>query len=142
MDSDRMPLQRWRALMPARHSIRVQSLGTTHLPGKPNVMTTLTIHGGTRAITAQLSLHVLNALRFGARRFGELGRLVNVRNPSVLSKHMRKLERDGVVERIQVRGSNGIEYRLTPLGADMQRAAAPLLAWVKENEPHVLANRE
>ncbi len=104
-------------------------------------MKTRNTHGGTRVVTAQLTLHIVRALRFGPRRFAEIGRAVNVAHLGILSKHLRKMERDGLIRRAELHGG-GVEFSLTRLGLEYLKPAAALLDFVTQHEDEIIANRE
>ncbi|MEU8896434.1 helix-turn-helix domain-containing protein [Nocardia sp. NPDC048505] len=72
-------------------------------------------------------LTIIKHLLPGRRRFGELGRLVGSVNPRVLTRQLRELEADGLVERtVYPEVPPRVEYALTPLGESL----APAVAWL------------
>ncbi len=76
------------------------------------------------------SLSVLNALCERPHRFNELRRAIPVVTQKSLAATLRKLERNGIVERLVV-GSRpvAVEYRITPLGKTLREPVEVLLAW-------------
>ncbi|MER7371535.1 winged helix-turn-helix transcriptional regulator [Streptomyces lanatus] len=77
---------------------------------------------------------VLWALNERPHRFGELRRELPGVTEKVLAAQLRELEADGIVHReaydeIPPR----VEYSLTPRGAALNTALAPLGAWGREN---------
>ncbi|EOM74628.1 transcriptional regulator [Rhodococcus rhodnii] len=74
-------------------------------------------------------LTVVKQLLGGRRRFGELGRLVGPVNPRVLTRQLRELEADGIVERtVYAEVPPRVEYSLTPLGSTLE----PAVRWLDE----------
>ncbi|WP_433653924.1 winged helix-turn-helix transcriptional regulator [Nocardia sp. CA-128927] len=75
-------------------------------------------------------LTIIKNLLGGRRRFGELGRLVGPVNPRVLTRQLRELEADGLVNRtIYPEVPPRVEYSLTELGATLEPAVAWLGRW-------------
>lgn len=97
-----------------------------------------------RAITSQLTLRIVRALSRGPLRFNQLDRAINAPNAPFLSKHLKKLVRDGIVVRhVDRLGPPAIvRYELTALGRDLSTPASTLLAWVESNAPQIEAARE
>ncbi len=66
----------------------------------------------------------------GARRFGELRRLVVGVSEKVLIQHLRELVGDGVVSRTDFGEiPPRVEYALTPFGRSLTGALRPLCEW-------------
>ncbi|MFC4564575.1 winged helix-turn-helix transcriptional regulator [Nocardiopsis mangrovi] len=67
-------------------------------------------------------------------RFGELRRELPGVTEKVLASHLRELEDDGIVHReVFDEVPPHVEYSLTPIGASLNAALAPLGAWGREN---------
>ena len=80
------------------------------------------------------ALLVVRALRDGARRFTELKREIDGISQRMLTVTLRDLERDGILTRtVRAVMPPHVSYELTPLGASLRTAAAPLLEWSVEN---------
>ncbi|MFF9670610.1 winged helix-turn-helix transcriptional regulator [Streptomyces eurythermus] len=72
----------------------------------------------------------------GARRFGELRRLLPGVTEKVLAAQLRELEADGIVHREDyAEVPPRVEYSLTGIGHQLNEALAPLGVWGKR---HVL----
>ncbi|CAL9312503.1 winged helix-turn-helix transcriptional regulator [Streptomyces sp. SudanB182_2057] len=72
----------------------------------------------------------------GARRFGELRRLLPGVTEKVLAAQLRELEADGIVHREDyAEVPPRVEYSLTEIGDRLNEALEPLAAWGKR---HVL----
>ncbi|GAA2592774.1 helix-turn-helix domain-containing protein [Winogradskya consettensis] len=70
------------------------------------------------------------ALQDHSLRFGELKRAVGGVSEKVLVEQLRDLEANGVVSReVYDEARPRVEYSLTPLGHDLNRALVPLGAW-------------
>ncbi|WP_227982293.1 winged helix-turn-helix transcriptional regulator [Nocardia spumae] len=66
----------------------------------------------------------------GTRRFGELRRGLPGVSEKVLIQQLRELEQDTIVHReVYPEVPPRVEYSLTPFGAELNSALAPLGAW-------------
>jgi DNA-binding HxlR family transcriptional regulator len=97
----------------------------------------------TRVLTNQVAMRVIARLRRGNVRFNQLERDIAAPSPFALSGVLKKLERDGVLTRkvFKVDPPAHVEYALTPLGASLADAEAPLMKWLDTNALHVEAAR-
>lgn len=88
------------------------------------------------------SLLVVSTLGDGPRRFTELKRGIDGISQRMLTVTLRSLERDGLLTRTvyEVMPPH-VSYRLTPMGADLLQAAAPLIEWSTRNRPRIDAAR-
>ncbi|SFJ75063.1 helix-turn-helix domain-containing protein [Cellulomonas sp. KH9] len=89
------------------------------------------------------SLQVLDALCERPRRFNELRRAIPVVTQKSLTATLRRLERNGMVERVVV-GTRpvAVEYRISALGRTLQDLVDALLGWSADHLPAVRAARE
>lgn len=89
------------------------------------------------------SLQILNELCDQPLRFNALRRAVPTVTQKSLSATLRRLERNGIVER-EVTSSRpvAVEYRITPLGKTLREPIDALLLWSAEQMPRVEAARE
>ncbi|WLW55155.1 helix-turn-helix domain-containing protein [Streptomyces sp. SX92] len=77
---------------------------------------------------------ILWALHVRPCRFGELRRELPGVTEKVLAAQLRELEADGIVHREAYdEVPPRVEYSLTPRGATLNEALAPLGAWGREN---------
>jgi DNA-binding HxlR family transcriptional regulator len=89
------------------------------------------------------SLSVLNELCERPCRFNELRRAVPQVTQKSLTATLRRLERNGVVEReIVSTRPVAVRYRITPLGKTLRHPVDVLLAWAAQHMPAVTAARE
>ena len=80
------------------------------------------------------SLLVLNALCDCPLRFNDLRHRLPAVTPKSLTACLRRLERNGVVERVVLSTEPvAIEYRISPLGRTLQAPLQTLLGWVLDN---------
>jgi DNA-binding HxlR family transcriptional regulator len=96
------------------------------------------------------SLLIVRELMLGPLRFSELARAVGGAPTDVLTKRLRKLERDGIVIRRELGSPNsGAAYELTELGRGLERPLLELSRWglrlqraedLGDLEPGALAN--
>jgi DNA-binding HxlR family transcriptional regulator len=80
------------------------------------------------------SLEVLNTLCERPSRFNELRQAIPAVSQKSLSATLRRLERNGIVER-RVLSSRpvAVEYRITPLGKTLRQPVDVLLDWADEH---------
>ena len=81
-------------------------------------------------LQSKWSVAILAELADGTHRFNELQRHIDGVSRRMLSATLRRLERDGLIERrvyadVPVR----VEYDLTPAGEELFAALAPLAGW-------------
>ncbi|MFN8159938.1 MAG: helix-turn-helix domain-containing protein [Solirubrobacterales bacterium] len=75
---------------------------------------------------------VVSALSGGPMRFAELGRAVPGISDRLLSRRLRELEEEGLVERLVEPGTPvRVSYELTGKGEDLGPAIAELQAWAR-----------
>ncbi|GAB3247508.1 winged helix-turn-helix transcriptional regulator [Arthrobacter pigmenti] len=80
--------------------------------------------GGTWKLT------VVKHLLEGTLRFGELGRLLPLAGARTLTRQLRELEEDGVVNRtVYAQVPPKVEYSLTELGRSLEHIVADLDEW-------------
>jgi DNA-binding HxlR family transcriptional regulator len=88
--------------------------------------------GGAWKMTAVKHLHQRT------HRFGELRRAVGPVTPRVLTRQLRELEADGIVERtVYAEVPPRVEYSLTPLGHSLGDLVDELDAWGNAYTAHV-----
>ncbi|MCP8711690.1 helix-turn-helix domain-containing protein [Streptomyces thermocarboxydus] len=84
------------------------------------------------------SLSVLNELCERPCRFNDLRRAVPAVTQKSLTATLRRLERNGIVEREVVSSRPvAVEYRITPLGKTMRRPVDVLLEWATVHMPEI-----
>ncbi len=77
---------------------------------------------------------VLWNLAGGARRFGELRRLVEGISEKMLIQQLREMEADGIVARKDFQEiPPRVEYALTDLGVSLAETLRPLCEWGREH---------
>lgn len=80
--------------------------------------------GGTWKLT------IVKNLLEGTLRFGELGRRLPLAGARTLTRQLRELEEDGVVERtVYAQVPPKVEYSLTDLGGSLEHIVASLDEW-------------
>jgi DNA-binding HxlR family transcriptional regulator len=89
------------------------------------------------------SLQVLDRLCGRPMRFNELRRAIPVVGQKSLTTTLRRLERNGMVERVVVSTRPlAVEYRVAPVGNTLNRLIDDLLRWTTVNLPEVERARE
>jgi DNA-binding HxlR family transcriptional regulator len=75
-------------------------------------------------------LVILEHLRDGVRRFGELQRLLPAITPRMLTRQLRELEADGIVHRhVYPEVPPKVEYSLTDTGRSLEPLLGELRTW-------------
>jgi len=88
------------------------------------VETTLRVIGG------RWKVLVIHHLLDGVKRFNQLHRLLGGISPRTLTKQLREMERDGVVQRTAYPEiPPRVEYSLTPLGRSLAPVLQTMDAW-------------
>lgn len=90
-------------------------------------------------VTSKWGVLILVALSDRTLRWGELRRVVQGISEKMLAQTLRTFEADGLVARraLPVIPPH-VEYRLTPLGAELVELLRPLLVWVAHNAEDML----
>lgn len=89
------------------------------------------------------SLQVLEELCEGPARFSRLRRAIPAVTGKSLTATLRRLERNGVVERLIVSSRPvAVEYRITALGKTLREPVEALLRWSAEHMSAVEAARD
>ncbi|KID28521.1 winged helix-turn-helix transcriptional regulator [Prauserella rugosa] len=89
------------------------------------------------------SLEVLDRLCERPRRFNELRKAIPGLTQKSLTTTLRRLERNGMVERVVVSTRPvGVEYRIARLGKTLQDLIDALLSWSATHLPEVERARE
>ena len=84
------------------------------------------------------SLQVLDTLCAGPLRFNDLRRAIPVVTQKSLTTTLRRLERNGMVERVVTSTRPvAVEYRVAPLGRSLQDLIDALLHWTAVTLPDV-----
>lgn len=86
------------------------------------------------------SVLVLERLCDGPLRFNGLRRAIPAVTQKSLTATLRRLERNGIVERVVTSSRPvAVEYRITPLGKTLREPIDALLAWTTTHLPQVAA---
>lgn len=89
------------------------------------------------------SLSVLNELCEHPCRFNELRRAVPSVTQKSLTATLRRLERNGIIERhVVATRPVAVEYRITPLGKTLRAPIDVLLEWADTHMPQIEHARE
>lgn len=88
------------------------------------------------------SLEVLNELCERPARFSALRRAIPTVTQKSLTATLRRLERNGIVERATLSTRPfAVEYRITPLGKTLRPPIDVVLAWAAQHMPAITAAR-
>ena len=85
-------------------------------------------------IADKWSMMILTVLDGGPQRFNQIRRRLEGVTQKALTQCLRRLERNGLVERRVIAASPvAVEYQITPLGRTLQVPFKALYAWTLEN---------
>lgn len=94
-------------------------------------------------VTSRWGVLALVALRDGTLRFSELRRRIGGVSEKMLAQTLQALEEDGFVLRTaHPEVPPRVDYRLTPLGAEVAAHVAALVDWIEINLPRVQRMRQ
>lgn len=89
------------------------------------------------------SLEVLAVLCESPSRFNGLRRAIPAVTQKSLTATLRRLERNGIVEReVVATRPVAVEYRITPLGKTVREPVDVLLAWIRDHTPEIERARD
>ena len=89
-------------------------------------------------IADKWSMMILTVLDGGPQRFNAIRRRLEGVTQKALTQCLRRLERNGLVERRVIASSPvAVEYQITPLGRTLQVPFKALYAWTIENMARV-----
>jgi DNA-binding HxlR family transcriptional regulator len=89
------------------------------------------------------SMQVIVVLREQPRRFNELRRQVNGISQQMLTRTLKLLERDGLVERtVRSTSPPQVDYALTPFGVSLAEPVRALAQWALANLDVLYDNRQ
>ena len=83
----------------------------------------------TEIVGEKWTLLILRELLMGTHRFNDFQRSMSRISPTVLTKRLKQLEDKGIVGRKRVSGRKGYEYRLTPMGRELEPVIEQLAVW-------------
>ena len=99
-------------------------------------------HSVLRILTDRWVVLAIGALAMGTLRHSELARKLAGVTPRSLTRTLRELERDGLVDRAVIPGPPlRVEYSLTPMGRDLARVLRPLCRWSETHAARILLAR-
>ncbi|MGB7194010.1 winged helix-turn-helix transcriptional regulator [Collimonas pratensis] len=88
------------------------------------------------------SMQVIVVLRDQPRRFNDLRRQVNGISQQMLTRTLKVLERDGLVERtVRTTSPPQVDYALTPFGHSLSEPVRELAIWALANLDTLYDNR-
>jgi DNA-binding HxlR family transcriptional regulator len=88
------------------------------------------------------SMQVVVVLRDQPRRFNDLRRQVNGISQQMLTRTLKVLERDGLVERtVRATSPPQVDYCLTPFGHSLAEPVRALAKWANANMDTLYDNR-
>ena len=89
------------------------------------------------------SLQILNELCEHPSRFSQLRRAIPAVTQKSLTATLRRLERNGIVERVLLSTRPvAVEYRITPLGKTLRAPVEVILEWAVVHMPEIVQARE
>ena len=116
--------------------------GTTPAPTRAELTQTCEIRDLLDRLADKWSLLVVELLGDGKKRFTQLRRQIDGISQRMLTLTLRRLERDGLVERtVHAVVPPQVDYTLTPLGATLLDAVGPLVAWTRQHRAEIAGSR-
>ncbi|MER7009307.1 helix-turn-helix domain-containing protein [Dactylosporangium sp. NPDC000555] len=95
-----------------------------------------------RLVSDKWTLLLITLLGRQPYRFNELHRAVEGISQRMLTRTLRTLESDGLVEReVFPTSPPGVEYRLTPLGVSLLAPLSELAGWAVDHHAEIAAAR-
>ncbi|MCR9195780.1 MAG: helix-turn-helix transcriptional regulator [Hyphomonas sp.] len=89
-------------------------------------------------VTNRWTFLILWCLRTGPLRFFELRDTVEGISERVLSENLKKLARDGLVERhVEPTRPPKVSYTLTPIGEELTNVVQQLANWIDQRTPDI-----
>lgn len=83
-----------------------------------------------RVLTGKWALVIIYQLSTGTKRFNELQRLIPGITQTILTRHLRQLEKDKIVERkVYAEVPPRVEYSLTEMGRKFQGVLDAIESW-------------
>jgi DNA-binding HxlR family transcriptional regulator len=111
---------------------------TTHPPMPVELTKTCEIRDLLDRLADKWSLLVVELLGQGTQRFTQLRRQIDGISQRMLTLTLRRLERDGLVDRtVHPVVPPQVDYNLTPLGASLLDAVGPLVAWTRQHRDQI-----
>ena len=84
-------------------------------------------------------LSIIQELLDHTLRYSELRRAVGTVTDRVLTRQLRELEADGLVERtVYAEVPPRVEYSLTPRGVELMERVMPLMTWIQVNADDIV----
>jgi DNA-binding HxlR family transcriptional regulator len=94
-------------------------------------------------IADKWTLHIFTALCRGHNRFGQFQRAIPDITRKMLMQTLRKMQRDGLIERIDYNEApRHVEYKLTTIGDEFRLQLTSLCQWSKQHFSAVEAARQ
>jgi DNA-binding HxlR family transcriptional regulator len=102
----------------------------------------LLVHEMLGRVADKWTLLVIDALEEGTLRFGEVRERVGAVSQKMLTRTLRQLERDGLIEReVYAEVPPRVEYRLTPRGRALGQAVCGMWTWAARHAAAVQESR-
>lgn len=83
----------------------------------------------TEIIGEKWTLLILRELLMGTSRFNDFQRSMSRISPTVLNKRLKQLEDTGIIIKKRLSGQKGHEYRLTPMGRELEPVVEQVAIW-------------
>jgi len=102
----------------------------------------LIVHEMLERVADKWTLLVIDALDDGTLRFGEVRARVGAVSQKMLTRTLRQLERDGLIDRqVYAEVPPRVEYRLTPRGRALGQAVCGMWTWAARHAVSVQESR-
>lgn len=83
----------------------------------------------TEIIGEKWTLLIMRELLLGTCRFNDFQRSMSRISPTVLNKRLKFLKETGIIVKKRISGQKGFEYRLTPMGKELEPVVEQVAIW-------------
>ena len=103
----------------------------------------LALNDTINVIHGKWKLPIIGSLLFGKKRFKELGREIPKITPRMLSKELKDLEANGIIERtVCDAGLVRVEYELTESGRSLKKVMEVMAEWGLKHREITIGEKE
>jgi DNA-binding HxlR family transcriptional regulator len=118
----------WRAAAGASARTRLGSKGMTEKRDNESGSLCPTVKAAAM-IGDKWVLLIMREFMFGASRYNDLQRALPRISPTILSRRLKQLEKDGLIVKKSAAGQKATEYRLTRCGRELQPTLEAMAIW-------------
>lgn len=103
----------------------------------------LAVNDTMNVLNGKWKIPIIAVLLYGKKRFGEIEKLIPKINPRMLSKELRDLESNGIVNRTVYNTIPvSVEYELTKSGRSFRKVLEIMLEWGMDHRKDFFADKK